>query len=337
MLGFSPFDIHLGNFIMRFSTALTSISTAVVLLATPFTAAQASYSQIVAFGDSLSDNGNAFKATKAVLGVGVPVTPYWNGRFSNGPVAVEVMAQTLGVSLVDYAYGGALTGTDNRALPGLPGIQTQVNKFTSGLSAANKTADADALYFLWGGGNDFFSATDKQAAVGIAVTNLTGEVAQLYGAGAREFFVPLLPDLSNTLDAVEGGAAAQAQAHALSQAFNGNLTSALQNLEGSLSGATIRIFDPTAVLNATRASVLAAGGTSSAACWTGNYTGGGGTLCTDPELHTMWDRVHPTALVHDALGHAMAASAVPEPSTAGLALVGLLITGLAVAKRQRRA
>ncbi|RZI81816.1 MAG: PEP-CTERM sorting domain-containing protein [Rubrivivax sp.] len=321
---------------MRFSTALTSISTAVVLLASPFSAAQAAYSQIVAFGDSLSDNGNAFAATKGALGFGIPVAPYWNGRFSNGPVAVEVMAQTLGVSLVDYAFGGALTGMANRVgIPGLPGIQTQVTQFTTGLSAAGKTADASALYFLWGGGNDFFSATDKSAAVGVAIANLTGEVGQLYGAGAREFFVPLLPDLSNTLDSIQGGPVAQAQAHALSQAFNGNLTVALQNLQGSLSGATIHIFDPNPVLGTTRDAIVAAGGITTAPCWTGDYTGGSGTLCTNPDLHTLWDGVHPTARLHDAMGHAMAA-AVPEPATFGLALVGLLIAG-AAASRQRRA
>jgi phospholipase/lecithinase/hemolysin len=321
---------------MRFNTALTSISAAVVLLAAPFTSAQAAYSQIVAFGDSLSDNGNAFSVTKGVLGFGIPVAPYFNGRFSNGPVAVEVMAQTLGVSLVDYAFGGALTGTTNRVgIPGLPGIQTQVNQFTAGLSAASKTADASALYFLWGGPNDFFSAADKMAAVGTAITNLTGEVGQLYGAGAREFFVPLMPDLSNTLDAINGGAVVQAQAHALSVAFNGNLTLAMQGLQGTLSGSTIHIFNPGPTLDAARDSILAAGGTASTPCWTGNYTGGAGTLCSDPSLHTLWDGVHPTAGLHLALGQAMAA-AVPEPGTTGLALVGMLLVGLAVS-RQRRA
>ena len=321
---------------MRFSTVLTSISAAVVMMASPLTSANAAYSQIVAFGDSLSDNGNVFAATKAGLGFGIPAAPYWNGRFSNGPVAVEVMAQTLGLTLVDYAFGGALTGTTNRAgIPGLPGIQTEVNQFTTGLSAAGKTADASALYFLWGGGNDFFSAEDKLAAVDPAVANLTGQVTQLYNAGAREFFVPLLPDLASTLDNVNAGPAVQAQAHALSVLFNTNLASALQGLQGSLSGATIRVFDPNPSLNATRDAILAEGGTATASCWTGIYTGTGGTLCANPDLYTLWDGVHPTARLHEALGQAMAAS-VPEPSTYGLALAGVLIAA-AAAKRQRKA
>ena len=322
---------------MRFSTALTSIGVAVVLMASPFTSANAAYSQIVAFGDSLSDNGNVFAATKAGLGFGIPVAPYWNGRFSNGPVAVEVMAQTLGLPLVDYAFGGALTGTTNRAgIPGLPGIQNEVDQFTSSLSAAGKTADASALYFLWGGGNDFFSAADKVAAVAPAIANLTGQVSQLHGAGAREFFVPLLPDLSSTLESINGGPVAQAQAHALSVLFNTNLAAALQGLQGSLSGATIHVFDPNPSLLAGRDAIVAEGGTTTASCWTGNYTGTGGTLCANPDLYTLWDGVHPTARLHLAMGQAMAA-AVPELSTVGLALVGLLIAGAAARQRGKAA
>ncbi|MBC7701575.1 SGNH/GDSL hydrolase family protein [Aquabacterium sp.] len=322
---------------MRFSTVITSVGTAVVLMASPFTSANAAYSQIVAFGDSLSDNGNVFAAVKASLGFGIPAAPYWNGRFSNGPVAVEVMAQTLGITLVDYAFGGALTGTTNRAgIAGLPGIQNEVNQFTASLSAAGKTADASALYFLWGGANDFFSATDKLAALAPAIANLTGQVGQLYGAGAREFFVPLMPDLSNTRSAINAGATDQAKAHALSVAFNTNLTTALQGLQGNLTGATIRVFDPNPSLNAARDALLAEGGTAATSCWTGNYTGTGGTLCANPDLYTLWDDVHPTARLHLALGQSMAA-AVPEPSTFGLALVGLLIAGFAARQRGKAA
>lgn len=322
---------------MRFNTALSSIGAAVVLLAAPLGAAHAAYSQIVAFGDSLSDNGNVFATTKDALGFGLPTAPYWNGRFSNGPVAVEVMAQTLGISLVDYAFGGALTGTTNRAgVPGLPGIQNEVDQFTNGLTAAGKTADASALYFLWGGANDFFSATDKAAALAPAIANLTGQVSQLHGVGARDFFVPLMPDLANTAAAIAAGPQAQAQAHALSVLFNTNLAAALSGLQGSLSGATIRVFDPNPSLTMARDAILAAGGTAGQPCWTGNYTGSGGTLCANPDLHVLWDGVHPTAVLHQAMGQAMAA-AVPEPEVTGLALVGLLIAGVAVARQRRQA
>ena len=48
------------------------------------------FSQIYAFGDSLSDNGNVFAAT----GMGFPPAPYAQGRFSNGPVWAENLAES---------------------------------------------------------------------------------------------------------------------------------------------------------------------------------------------------------------------------------------------------
>jgi len=85
---------------MRLRSSLASVLTASVL-AVSFSvapsAAQA-YSQVVAFGDSLSDTGNLL-ARLQPFGLTVPNVPYVDGRFSNGPVAVEVMADALGVTL----------------------------------------------------------------------------------------------------------------------------------------------------------------------------------------------------------------------------------------------
>ncbi|MDE2402347.1 MAG: SGNH/GDSL hydrolase family protein [Burkholderiales bacterium] len=323
---------------MRFSSTLASIGTVAVLLASPFSSAQAAYSQIIAFGDSLSDNGNLFSRTQPALGAGIPAAPYFNGRFSNGPVAVEVMAQTLGVSLVDYAYGGALTGVSNRIpLPGLldnTGLQGQVNAFTGGLASQGKTADASALYFLWGGGNDFFSSTNPVATAGTVIANLTSELGQLYGSGAREFFVPLLPDMSYSAEVIAAGATAQAQAHQFSLGFNGALSNALVATQGALAGSNIHIFDVGSVLAQVRSDLTAQGGNVTTGCWSGNYFGtNGGTLCSDSTKYFLWDNVHPTAGVHDAVGHAMAA-AVPEPETTGLALVGLMLVGVVVSRRR---
>ena len=72
---------------------------------------------IVSFGDSLSDVGNAY------LGSGMtqpaPVSAYYQGHFSNGPIWVEYLAKDLGVATptaalaggTDYAFGGAQSGT----------------------------------------------------------------------------------------------------------------------------------------------------------------------------------------------------------------------------------
>jgi len=85
----------------------------VFFLLLPLALSASSYSSIVAFGDSLSDNGHAEDG-------------YGFGIFSNGDVWVEYLADSnnLNCTLYDYAYGGAKTDqshiyyTDARGLTG---------------------------------------------------------------------------------------------------------------------------------------------------------------------------------------------------------------------------
>ncbi len=55
-------------------------------------------------------------------------------------------------------------------------------------------ADPGALYFVWGGGNDYLT---KDSPVE-AAQNIGGYVSTLAAAGARHFLVPNLPDLTLT-------------------------------------------------------------------------------------------------------------------------------------------
>ena len=47
------------------------------------------------FGDGLSDNGNL----AAALGTNFPDPPSYHESFTNGPVSVQLLAQSLGLSL----------------------------------------------------------------------------------------------------------------------------------------------------------------------------------------------------------------------------------------------
>src|SRR5262245_25927438 len=58
-------------------------------------------SNLVVFGDSLSDNGNLLR----LFGLSHPFS--WEGRASNGPVYAEQLAQLLGLQLDDRAFAGA--------------------------------------------------------------------------------------------------------------------------------------------------------------------------------------------------------------------------------------
>lgn len=149
------------------------------------------YDEIYVFGDSLSDTGNVFNATQGAI----PPDPYYQGRFSNGPIWVEYLANDLGLTFnltTNFAFGGATTGFDNIGLATLPGLQQQITSFTT----TNKSADPNALYILWAGTNDylnyFFGGVPNPTQT---VANLSGAVKALAAVGAKNIMVVNLPDL----------------------------------------------------------------------------------------------------------------------------------------------
>ena len=142
-----------------------------LVAAEPFTA-------IIAIGDSLTDSGNAFRATSALPGQAVPVSPpYFRGR-SNGLMWVEHLAEALGLQITpsldggtNFAFGGATTGQDlNRIFQRdvgvvIPSLRTQVTAYRTTLADPTlsdptrvKRAPVDALYIVWGGANDLRDA-----------------------------------------------------------------------------------------------------------------------------------------------------------------------------------
>lgn len=301
---------------------------------------------IVVIGDSLSDQGNAF----ALTGGAFPPAPY-DQRASNGPVAVEYMAERLGVVLLpaagggtNYAVLGSATGpvaiagtnppivTDNFsavtygqvALAGT-GLLNQAANFVTNGPALDPSS---TLYVVWGGPNDFFLDPSPGTAVN-AVANLADTIALLYGAGATQFLVPNMPNLALTPFGLSQDAATQAGLQALSAGFNIGLSAALDALE-LLPSIDITRFDTFTLLGAISANPGAFGlANASEACLTGNL-GVGGIVCADPGSYLFWDSVHPTTRGHQLLGNRFA-QAVPEP-----AVVLLLGLGIAVAGSHRR-
>ena len=162
---------------------------------------------IYVFGDSLSDTGNLFELTDTVE---PPSPPYFDGRFSNGPVWVEILADLLDLDIdfdttvVDdplvsnQAVGGAFTDirnvNDDIILPPLDtGILSQVENFKT---AGGKIKRKD-LVIVWGGANnyvfDLFLADPAEV-----VDDIKYAIEDLEELGARRFLVPNLPDLGRT-------------------------------------------------------------------------------------------------------------------------------------------
>jgi GDSL-like Lipase/Acylhydrolase len=101
-------------------------------------------SNLVFFGDSLTDNGNLFKLTQGTL----PDTPWWKGRFSNGPTYAEQLPGLLGVSashVQNYAYGGARAVTGNEAPIDL---DIQVQAFVASLRGNAAPKGTEAVLYI---------------------------------------------------------------------------------------------------------------------------------------------------------------------------------------------
>ena len=105
---------------LRMSSSISIVAVVLGLASTSARAVSASYDALYVFGDSYCDVGNIFTAT----GGAEPAEPYYDGRFSNGPIWVDHVAGFLGVPLkasllggTDYAFGGAWVTEATALLP----------------------------------------------------------------------------------------------------------------------------------------------------------------------------------------------------------------------------
>jgi outer membrane lipase/esterase len=150
-----------------------------------------SFSSLIVLGDSWSDTGNVYKQSQETW---PQVPPYYKGRFSNGPVWVEILAKKLNASLYNYAYGGSGISVQGFSGPfgnmSVPSLKDQVALATSQIPLDDTT-----LIVIWGGGNDyFFNATVKPETI---VLKMMHAVHELNAKGATYFMLPLLPDATH--------------------------------------------------------------------------------------------------------------------------------------------
>lgn len=319
----------------RACTSLPVLCAAIAGL-TAATCSAGTYGSVVVYGDSLSDNGNLFAAT------GKPGSPYYNGRASNGPVAVEILAAALNDTLLDFAWTGATTGIGNHLDPGgtatslgthsLPGMATIYAATASSIAPLAPSA----LFVVLGGANDFLSPSplditpmgvDNLAVADRAANNIASIVNALVGLGAKHILVPGMPDLGLTPVFQRQGPVAAAQASALTDYFNFKLV-------GNLAPEAT-YFDTAGLLRAVVANPGAYGFTD---VTTPCYDLDLGSVCANPDSHLFWDELHPSARAHQILGEQFVSATVPEPGTLPLVLAActLLLGVRHTAKRASR-
>ena len=146
------------SFVCSLSVALFSICSAAPTKLRQ--RAQFPFSQIVAFGDNLSDNGNGSVAHGVADASNPSNSIYGFNTWTDGPVMVSYLSSLLGVPLLDYAYGhangGSLFGAtiDNsytQSTAKAPSSKDQIANYTSSSSVASS---GSSLHFLWIGAND---------------------------------------------------------------------------------------------------------------------------------------------------------------------------------------
>jgi RHS repeat-associated protein len=246
------------------------------------------YKNLVIFGDSLSDTGNAYKASGNTF---PPSPPNYQGRASNGLIWVDYFAPDLqftNPSIQNYAFFGANTGVSNTfGQTTVPGLLTQIQQFkTINANSIGK----DGLYVIWAGANDFLNlATDPTQAVTNAVTNISSAIITLAGLGAKEIVVGNLPDLGATPASIASNNVANARA--ISLGFNTALNQALTNLEPALN-VNLSLVDNFGSITAVQ--------TNPANYKFTNITQPliTATNPVNPDQYAFWDDVHPTTRLH---------------------------------------
>jgi phospholipase/lecithinase/hemolysin len=273
------------------------------------------FSAIYAFGDSLSDAGNVSAGTLGNVPVG---GVYSGGRFTNGNVWVQDLAQNLGLPMpkpslaggTDFAFGGAETGGTAVHAANPTDLTAQLEQFVASVPHPSPTA----LYTVWAGSNDVLDIANstetpaqQQANVQQAVTNEVSTINGLIAHGAKDLVVMGVPDLGKTPYEM-ARPASDATSSALAQTYNADLGAALQQIVAS-GAAHIDYIDTFGLMDAAIANPAAYGFTNvTQPLWNGNLTDShSGTLAATGAAqngYMFFDSLHPSAATHSLLAAA---------------------------------
>lgn len=318
-------------------------------------------SNMVVFGDSLSDNGNLFEAT----GNTVPDATYYDqGRFQNGPSYVELLWDDLGFDGdltpriygpsapqgTNYAVGGArsrysVSDLDADDLPPALGDPNPPAAFSLRAQAAqyladiSNSADANALHVVFSGDNDVIDilnvaqqfdtnrALDYQAQ---SVGDLQLVLDDLIGAGARHFLVPSVLDISVTPEIIALGQNSPGYvdaARSLTLSYNQAVDDILAAYAGMTDIEIIRT-DLFPLLGTLVDNPQAFGFTNGSDPCLVNFfvlppRTGDVSICNAPDEYIFWDALHPSAAFHRILADTLIAG-IPVPGVIFLLVPGLL-------------
>ena len=322
----------------------------VALLGLPAVSQATPYDAEYVFGDSLSDNGNL---AEGLFQQNFPNPPSYHDSFTNGPVAAQILAGQLGLSLnpslwvtgfvdanglfggpsyvpgTNYAVAGATSAAS--ALGGvspLINLPQQVAAFGSHVGAA----DPNALYIVDIGGNDVRLAAKSATGSPAVVAGVSAElqsVQALASLGAKNFLVVNVPNVGVIPEFTQDNPGLVAAATLYSQQYDQMLASGLSSLLLP-PGTNISQFDLYSFNTNLIANASALGFTDTAdRCYTATPLSAATSPQCGPNAANInsffyWDSIHPSARVQALWETGFAAAiGVPEPSSLVLLAAGL--------------
>ncbi|MDP6334453.1 MAG: SGNH/GDSL hydrolase family protein [Candidatus Poseidoniaceae archaeon] len=263
---------------------------------------------LLVFGDSLSDMGNA---KNSILNV-PDVPPYWQGRFSNGQIWIEYLSQAYGLSTTigsgieqgdNRAFGGSQTGAGYSYLL-LPNTGTQITNY---LANVQSSIPSNNVVSLWAGGNDFLYGTANSDTI---VANMESHIRELAAAGATEFIMPNLPPLEKTPEILGRSQNQQNTIASEVVSYNQKLLSLIGSISVEL-GLEIHFIDAWTLFNDIVDNSMALGivNTQDSACSASAsllplpICNSASTLAANPDEYLFFDKAHPTRVMHKFISY----------------------------------
>ncbi|KAH8929574.1 hypothetical protein BT69DRAFT_1328612 [Atractiella rhizophila] len=202
------------------------------------------YNSIAVFGASWCDNAHSRPAEYVAASTRPP--PYYEGRFSDGIVFNEYLAQMWDAKLYNFAYGGA--HVDNSLTGGsVPDTKAQAKNYTT-LSTSvipKPKASAPRLHIWWIGINTVrsYSTADSAALTSVDqnVASLKAQIVSVYNkynfTGADHLVINL-PPMELVPTVVAEGAASVTRLRTLSQRYNKGVAAMVDELKTSWANVT---------------------------------------------------------------------------------------------------
>lgn len=312
-----------------------------------FAATQNDINAIFIFGNSLADTGNYYNFSNSTF----PPSPFYTqGRFSNGSVWSDYLAQQLDLNPVNvtalssgssiptdginFSFGGSTTGSQNLGGPPFWGLEQQLTAYTNLLSG--QSANPQALYILSSGGNDYIAggATNPQEPV----NNLVNALELLIDSGASQIMIFNLPNLGDVPLARNQDPAVVEALNQLSANHNALLGQRLKQLRQTNPDTELIVFDLNSLVTKLLNNPTAFGFSNVTDNCTGidfpvidpindfpTYEACRSLLENDPRAFLFWDNQHPTTEGHRVIANeALKTLSVPESDAcSALGLLGL--------------